>query len=127
MYYIRIHIEDIVANAFIEMSRIDNRHFITYKALEEYSHSLCEHFNTEHTDKHMIQELSRNRTQYFFEEYHDWFEETETPKGAGIQMNENITIDMLWDRFRSYLTFDILKTFMNEDCTFKIVEIDGSE
>lgn len=127
MNYIRIHIEDIVANAFIEIARIDHRRFITYKALEVYGHAICEQFNKEHKDKHMIQELDRYRTQYFLEEYSEWFKQIETDKGTGIQMNENITVDMLWDKFRSYLTFDMLKAFMNEECTFKIVEIDGGE
>lgn len=127
MNYIRIHIEDIVANAFIEIARIDHRRFITYKALEVYGHTICAQFSKEHKDKHMIQELDRYRTQYFLEEYSEWFKQIETDKGAGIQMNENVTVDMLWDKFRTYLTFDMLKTFMNEECTFKIVEIDGGE
>ena len=103
----QIHLEDLLANAFIEMFRNnDTNKFISYKEIETYADiilkSIC--------SKNKLAELrlSRDRTSNVLKTYSKFFEEVEN----GIKLKPEITQDELIKEFRGYLTLFLLQEYI---------------
>ena len=115
-YYIGI--EDLAANALIEiLSRYDKR-FVSYKDLEEYGAEVFRILREK--DEKVVFILSRDRTNDMFRNYSDIFFETKHDLNLGIELKNSVTVDELIEKFRGYLAWDVLLAFVNESSLAKI-------
>lgn len=103
----QIHLEDLLANAFIErFKNNDTNKFISYKEVETYADivlkSIC--------SKNRLAELclSRDRTSKVLKTYSKFFEEVEN----GIKLKPEITQEDLIKEFRGYLTLFLLQEYV---------------
>ena len=96
MYYLKM--EHIVPNAFICF----NRRCLTFTEIEEYAASVISRING-------ILLFSRDHTREFLSEYGKYFERD----GEKIKLKDEATYDILIDRFRGYLSLELLQAFMD--------------
>lgn len=109
-----IGIEDLSANAFIELLEKDKSNTkVSFKALEDYGNAVVNYINGENGERAVLV-LSRDRTNRFLYDYADFFELYTDSDGEGILLKEGKNIEDLWSKFRSYLTFDILSAFVDK-------------
>lgn len=107
-----IGIEDLAANALIEVLSTKNRRFLTYQEVEAYGNKVVEILNVDEEKAVLI--LSRNNTNAMFSDYSDFFEEREQEGQRGIYLKENKTAEDLITRFRGYLALDVLLAFVDQ-------------
>lgn len=114
-----IGIEDLAANALIEMMSEDEpKRFVSYEELESYGAEVVNFLNTKGEKAVLI--LSRESTNAMFRNYSDIFEETVSDDQLGIQLKTNITIEELITKFRKYLAWDVLLAFENKQTVAKL-------
>ncbi len=119
-----IGIEDLAANALIELLSLSNKtRFITYKQLENYGAEVVRFLNQKGDEAVLI--LSRERTNDMYRNYSEFFEEINTESGLGIQLKKDKTCEDLIDKFRGYLAWDVLLAFINEQTVAKLDVIYG--
>lgn len=107
MFYIKI--EDLAANAFIELLQRDENHrFVTYNELERYGEQAVKVL-TEKGEKAALL-LSRNRTDAMFCDCSDFFEE----ERQGIRLKADKDRKALIEHFRGYLPIDVLLALVDE-------------
>lgn len=115
----KIGIEDLAANALIEMMSEDEpKRFVSYEELESYGAEVVNFLNTK--DKKAVLILSRESTNAMFRNYSDIFKETVSDDQLGIQLKTNITIEELITKFRKYLAWDVLLAFENKQTVAKL-------
>lgn len=111
---IRIGIQDLVANALIELvdNNVNNRE-VTYSQLNEYGAIVIEKLNAQNEEAVLI--VSRECTQAFLYDYSDFFQVRHNAKGEKcIALLEGKTTDELRKMFRGYLSLDMLLAFVSE-------------
>lgn len=108
-----IGIEDLAANALIEILNSNNERMVTYSDLEKYGAEVVKLLNKQGEKAILV--LSRESTNIMFRNYSDIFEETSTATGLGITLKSNVTVDDLIDKFRGYLAWDVLLAFVNKE------------
>lgn len=106
-----IGIEDLAANALIEVLRKANKRFLTYKEIESYGAEVVQLLKDSGEKAVLI--LSRDNTEAFFRNYAEFFEECELDGRLGIALKEGKEADDLVERFRGYLSLDVLLAFMD--------------
>lgn len=109
---IYIGIEDLVANALIELIEKSEKKYVFFKELDDYGACVINLLNDQGEQAVLI--LSTQRTNEFLHDYSDYFELFSKEGNEGIQLREGITVDDLWERFRGYLSVDVMKAFMNQ-------------
>lgn len=110
---IYIGIEDLVANAVIELLENSREGQVLFSELDEYGARVVECINEE-TDEQAILILSKERTNAFLHDYSEYFEAFSTQMGKGIRLKDGIDVDVLWGKFRGYLSAEILRAFMSK-------------
>jgi len=114
-----IGIEDLAANALIEMMSEDEpKRFVSYEELESYGSEVVNFLNTK--GKKAVLVLSRESTNAMFKNHSDIFEEIVSDDQLGIQLKTNITIEELITKFRKYLAWDVLLAFENKQTVAKL-------
>lgn len=110
-----IGIEDLAANALIELLRTDEtKRFVTYGEVEEYGNAVVRVLQKQGEKAVLI--LSRNNTDTFFRDYSEFFEEHKGENGAlGIRLRDEKKITDLIQQFRGYLALDVLLAFVNHE------------
>lgn len=118
--FVYIGIEDLVANAIIELVERNIRKEVYFDELNHYGATVVQLLLAE--DKKAILLLSQNSTLEFIRDYSDYFElfKNDTTKKEGIKLKENISIDTLWDVFRGYLSVDLMKAFSSQESLSKL-------
>lgn len=106
-FYIRI--EDLAANAMIEVLKNGNRRFLTYDEIEKYGMEVVGILNEKNEKAVLI--LSRKYTDNFLREYSDFFEEKTENDLLGISLKEGKDLEDLISYFRGYLSLDVLLAF----------------
>lgn len=107
MFYIGI--EDLAANAFIELLQKDEKcNFVTYDELEHYGKQTIKVLAEKGEKAALL--LSRNHTDAMFRDCSDFFEEEK----QGIRLKTNRDRKALIDRFRGYLPIDVLLALVDE-------------
>lgn len=106
-----IGIEDLAANALIESLQKNQRRFLTYKEIEAYGAVVVQLLREQNEKAVLI--LSRDKTNAFFHDYSDFFEEQQSADGLGIALKEEKNVDDLIEQFRGYLPLDVLMAFVN--------------
>lgn len=107
-----IGIEDLAANALIELLKKSTRRFLTYSEIENYGAEVVQILK-ENGEKAVLI-LSRDNTDALFRNYSDFFEEKEEDGKPGIQLKEEKNVEDLIQHFRGYLALDVLLAFMNQ-------------
>ncbi|MBQ3334007.1 MAG: hypothetical protein IJG85_00170 [Eubacteriaceae bacterium] len=123
-----IGIEDLAANALIEMmSKDQSKRFVSYEKLERYGAevvkflaNIADDHECDHDEKKSVLILSRENTDAMFRNYSDIFEETAQDGQPGIQLKPGVTIDDLITTFRGYLALDVLLAFVNQQTVAKL-------
>lgn len=118
--FVYIGIEDLVANAIIELAERNIRNEVYFDELTHYGTTVVQLLLAE--DKKAVLLLSQDSTLEFIRDYSDYFElfKNNDTKKEGIKLKENISIDTLWDVFRGYLSVDLMKAFSNQESLSKL-------
>lgn len=110
--YLYIGIEDLVANAIIELVESSHRREVLFSQINDYGATVVKILAE--CDKTAILILSKERTNAFLYDYSDYFELFSNGKEEGIRLRDNISSDALWAKFRGYLSIEVMKAFMSE-------------
>ena len=110
--YLYIGIEDLVANAIIELVENSHRGEVLFSQISNYGATVVKILSE--NDKTAILILSKERTNAFLHDYSDYFELFSNGEEEGIRLRDNISSDDLWAKFRGYLSIEVMKAFMNE-------------
>lgn len=113
-----IGIEDLAANALIEILSKNDRRFVSYGELEAYGSEVISILSQKGEKAVLI--LSRESTNALFRNYSDYFEEKLMDSVQGIGLKENISVDDLEDAFRGYLSLEVLMAFVDEQSIAKL-------
>lgn len=107
-----IGMEDLAANALIEIFNHASGKFVSFKKLENYGAKVV-NILFEKGEKAILI-LSRENTDALFRNYSEFFEETQIGSECGIALRENITVEKLEEAFRGYLALDVLLAFIDK-------------
>ncbi len=107
-----IGIEDLAANAMIEMLKKGGQRFLTYSEIEMYGTEVVQILK-ENGEKAVLI-LSRENTDALFRNYSEFFEEGEQNGKKGIRLKADKKVEDLIQQFRGYLALDVLLAFMNQ-------------
>lgn len=110
---IYIGIEDLVANALIEVVEKSEQREVLFKQLDEYGARVIKYLNDKQEQAVLV--LSKERTNIFLHDYSEYFELISKGIDEGIRLKEGITVDQLWEKFRGYLSVDVMLAFMDEN------------
>ena len=111
--YIYIGIEDLAANALIELLEKKNKREVLFSELDSYGSEVLKILNSEGEKAILI--LSKERTMDFWRDYSEYFDVFKNGEAEGIRLKDDVTLDQLWSNFRSYLSADVIKAFIAED------------
>ena len=112
MICIYIGIEDLVANALIELTEHKNQRQVLFKDLDRYGAKVVKLLNQEGEQAVLI--LSKERTNEFLHDYTDYFELFTNGFEEGICLREDVDINELRVKFRSYLSIKVMLAFINK-------------
>lgn len=110
--YVYIGIEDLVANAIIELVEKSKKGEVLFSQINRYGAKVVQILSN--NGKKAILILSEERTNAFLQDYSDYFELFSTGNEEGIRVKEDISVGDLWKRFRGYLSIEVMKAFMDE-------------
>ena len=110
--YIYISIEDLVANALIELIEKSQTKEVFFCDLNRYGACVLKLLNSEEEQAILI--LSQEKTTEFLHDYSNYFELFKNGLKEGIRLRDNVSVDDLWKTFRGYLSIDVLRAFMAE-------------
>lgn len=110
--YIYISIEDLVANALIELLEKSQKREVFFSELNRYGACVLQILNSQEEQAVLI--LSQEKTTEFLHDYSDYFESFNDGLKEGIRLKPNITVDDLWKTFRGYLSTDVMRAFMSK-------------
>lgn len=111
--YIYIGIEDLVANALIELVEKSEKREVSFRTLNEYGARVIKLLNEK--DEQAVLIMSKEKTNDFLYDYSEYFELFIDGDAEGIRLKETVTLEQLWEKFRTYLSADVLLAFMNEN------------
>lgn len=112
MYNIYIEIEDLVANAFINLLESKSQREILYSDLDAYGAKVVEQINRK-GDVKAILVVSRESQLAMVEDYSDMFVAFERDGFKGIRLLDDVEPIDLWERFCTSLSYTVLKAFQS--------------
>lgn len=118
---IYIGIKDLVANAMIELLEHKNKNEISLKAITNYGESVIEILEERQTDA--VLNISREQTIEFFYNNSQIFEQFCNGNDEIVRVKDNISSDMLWNEFRSYLSTEAILAF-KDDRSIRMLGVD---
>lgn len=114
-----IVIEDMVANAFIELNKRNKERVseISFDIIEKYGNAVFE--KLEKDGKKVYFSLSNDNTQRFIINYSNYFtlkdDDIDSDMYSSIILNDDVEIDKLIVRFRTYLPLDLLMAYSDKE------------
>ena len=111
--YIYIGIEDLVANALIELVEKSEKREVLFKELDNYGAMVIRYLKDKQEQAVLV--LSKERTNKFLHDYSEYFELFSKGMDEGIRLKEDVTVKQLWEKFRGYLSVDVMLAFMDKD------------
>lgn len=108
---IYIGIEDLVANALIELVEKKGKRQVFFKDLNAYGAMVIKYLNKKNEQAVLL--VSQERTNEFLHDYSEFFELFSEGINDGIKLKENVTVEKLWEKFRVYLSIDVMMAFMD--------------
>lgn len=115
---IYIGIEDLVANALIELIENNNIREVLFKDLDEYGAMVVKYLNNKNEQAVLL--LSKERTNDFLHDYSDMFEIFSDGINDGIKLKNEVGVEQLWKKFRGYLSVDVMMAFMDTMAVSKL-------
>lgn len=109
---IYIGIEDLAANALIELVEKSEKREVLFKQLDEYGARVVKFLNDKQEQAVLV--LSKERTNEFLHDYSDYFELFSNGMDEGIRLKADISVSQLWKKFRGYLSVDVMLAFMDQ-------------
>lgn len=107
---IRIGIEDLIANALIQLGNKINKKHVTIEELENYCNTVIKQLNNKGLQA--VYEGNRYLTHNFLCEYGNFFEEyIDNIGGKGFKLKEGVTNEILTDKFTGYLDLSLMIAF----------------
>lgn len=116
-YYIGV--EDLVANALIEIVENTGKRSVSFADLQKYGDAIIARLKKDNTDAVLI--FTRDRTAQFFHDCSDVFTITEKNENIIISLNEGISTTYLRNRFRVRLALAILTAFVSQEAIKTII------
>ena len=107
--YIYIGIEDLAANALIELLEKSEKKEVLFSTLQEYGATVIKILSE--SGKNALLILSDEYTNEFLHDYGNMFEQFSNGKEEGIKLKDSVTVTELCRVFRSYLSLDVIKAF----------------
>lgn len=111
--YIYIGIEDLAANALIELMEKSQKRQVLFSDIERYGAYVLKILNEEEEQAILI--MSQEKTAEFLHDYSQYFELYDNGVEEGIRLKRDVSVDDLWTTFRGYLSADVMMAFMSED------------
>lgn len=108
---IYIGIEDLVANALIELVEKSEKREVLFEQLDNYGAQVIKYLNNKQEQAVLV--LSKERTNVFLHDYAEYFELFTNDMAEGIRLKENVDVSELWSKFRGYLSADVMLAFMD--------------
>ena len=109
---IYIGIEDLVANALIELMENFEKREVLFKELDDYGAMVVKYLNEKKEQAVLV--LSKEHTNEFLHDYSEYFELFTRGAAEGIRLKEGITVNQLWESFRGYLSVEVMLAFMDK-------------
>lgn len=106
-----IGIEDLVANAFIELVEKSQKKEVLFSQISNYGATVVKILSAE--GKKAVLVLSEEKTNVFLHDYSEYFELFDSNEGEGFRLKQGVTVDQLWENFRGYLSLDVMMAFMD--------------
>lgn len=114
--YIYIEIEDLVANAFIELVEKKGQREVLFKELDDYGAQVVGALNRDGETKAILV-ISRESQTAMLEDYTDMFEPFEKDEAKGIRLKAGISSIQLWKRFCVSLSVKVIEAFQASSIT----------
>ena len=108
-----IGIEDLVANALIELVEKTGNRTVSFSQLNKYGKAVIAKLKKDDMDVTLI--FTRDATDQFFHDCSDIFTINETTADVQITLNENISTKYLRQKFRINLALNLLSAFVAPD------------
>lgn len=108
---IYIGIEDLVANALIELVEKSGKREVMFRELNAYGALVVKYLNEKKEQAVLV--MSKERTNAFLHDYSKFFELFSRDIEEGIRLKEGVSVEQLWETFRGYLSIDVMMAFMN--------------
>lgn len=108
---IYIGIEDLVANALIELVEKEGKRQVFFKDLDAYGAMVIKYLNGKNEQAVLL--VSQKRTNEFLHDYSEFFELFSEGINEGIRLKESVTVEELWEKFRVYLSVEVMMAFMD--------------
>lgn len=119
-----IYIEDLAANAFIQiLTKDEHTRFLTYSEIENYGKCVVRSLSTKNTKAILV--LSRDMTNEMLRDYSEFFAEIKKDGKTGLELKENKSVTDLINQFRGYLSLDLLLAFVSKDVQSSLNKIVG--
>lgn len=111
--YIYIEIEDLVANALIELVEKNGRREVLFKELDEYGAKVIEILSENQKQKAVLV-VSQESQRAMIEDYADMFEPFEKDGAPGIRLRDGVKTIDLWKRFCASLSLKVISACQTE-------------
>ena len=108
---IKIEIDDIIGNAFINSLERKEKRILEIKKIDQYAIKVVEQLNA--NGKKARLNLSREADEDFFHQYSHWFKRIQKDNKTIIVLEDNVTIMELYRKFATSLSIDLLSVFGN--------------
>jgi len=108
-----IGIEDLVANALIELVEKTGNRTVSFSQLNKYGKAVIAKLKKDDMDVTLI--FTRDATDQFFHDCSEIFTISETTSDVQITLNENISTKYLRQKFRINLALNLLSAFVAPD------------
>lgn len=115
-----IGIEDLVANALIELVEKSGNRTVSFSQLNKYGEAIITKLKSENVDATLI--FNRDATDQFFHDCSNIFTITEKDSDVLISLNDNIPTSYLRKRFRINLALYVLFAFVSDDTIKEIIK-----
>lgn len=119
--YCFIGIEDLVANALIEIVEKTSNRTVMFSQLNKYGEAIVAKLRTEKIDATLI--YNRNTTDQFFHDCSNLFTISEIDNDISITLNESVSTTYLRKRFRVNLALHMLSAFVSKDVLKEIISL----
>lgn len=109
--YLYIEIIDVVANAFIELLKKEEKRYVLFSELDSYGAKVVEYLN-EKEGIHAIYVVSQEDQHDLCVDYSGFFKEYKSENGErGIELKEGISQMDIWEQFCAALSFKVIMAF----------------
>lgn len=111
--YIYIEIQDLVANALIELLERGKKGEVLFRQLDEYGARVVEVLSKE-KETTAVLVVSRESQMAMVEDYSDMFEPFEQDGAKGIRLKDGVDALQIWSRFCASLSLKVLRAFQSQ-------------